>query len=236
MSNFASIPLLPVSPLKLRTVFLLILFLTNCASRIDPDPELIEAIRWYTGEAGTVDDVRARSLLESAAADGDALSMMWLARVYSTGRMTYPADKATAVEIASSVIIEIERLAFAGVGEASFLMGTAYAEGLAVPADPVAAVAWYRRAAAANITLAQHNLGNVHAAGTGVEQSDFEAVRWWLLAAQKGDAIPQFRLAQMYEQGKGVQQDLELAEQWYRESASRGYRNAVIALQRLQSH
>ena len=236
MSNFASIPLLPVSPLKLRTVFLLILFLTNCASRIDPDPKLIEAIRWYTGEAGTVDDVRARSLLESAAADGDALSMMWLARVYSTGRMTYPADKATAVEIASSVIIEIERLAFAGVGEASFLMGTAYAEGLAVPIDPVAAVAWYRKAAAANITLAQHNLGNVHAAGTGVEQSDSEAFRWWLLAAQKGDAIPQFRLAQMYEQGKGVQQDLELAEQWYRESASRGYRNAVIALQRLQSH
>jgi len=236
MSNCASIPLLPVSPLKLCTVFLLILFLTNCASRIDPDPELIEAIRWYTGEAGTVDDVRARSLLESAAADGDALSMMWLARVYSTGRMTYPADKATAVEIASSVIIEVERLALAGVGEASFLMGTAYAEGLAVPVDPVAAVAWYRKAAAENITLAQHNLGNVHAAGTGVEQSDSEAVRWWLLAAEKGDAIPQFRLAQMYEQGKGVQQDLELAEQWYRESASRGYQNAVIALQRLQSH
>ena len=236
MSNCASIPLLPVSPLKLCTVFLLTLFLTNCASRIDPDPELIEAIRWYTGEAGTVDDVRARNLLESAAADGDALSLMWLARVYSTGRMTYPADKAKAVEIASGVIIEVEGLAFAGVGEASFLMGTAYAEGLAVPVDPIAAVAWYRKAAAENITLAQHNLGNVHAAGTGVEQSDSEAVRWWLLAAQKGDAIPQFRLAQMYEQGKGVQQNPALALRWYRESASRGNRNAATALERLQTN
>jgi len=217
-------------------MILISLLMVACANRLAPDPELTDAIRWYTGEAGTIDDARARSLLESAAADGDALSVMWLARVYSTGRMTYPADKARAVELATTVIDEVEELASAGVGEANFLMGTAYAEGLSVEADPIEAVAWYRRAAALDITLAQHNLGNVYATGTGVPQSDSEAVKWWLMAAEKGDAIPQFRLAEMYEQGKGVEKSLAQALTWYQESARRGNRNAAAALKRLQNN
>ncbi len=220
----------------LCSVWLAALLLVACSNTFESDPNLSQAIRWYTGEAGVVDDSKARALLEIAAADGDTLSLMWLARVYSTGRMTYPADKSRAVEIASTVIDDVRRQADAGVGEASFLMGTAYAEGLAVPLDPVVAVSWYRRAAALDITLAQHNLGNVYASGTGVEPSDSEAVRWWLLAAEKGDAIPQFRLAGMYEQGKGINQDLTQALSWYRESARRGNRNAAAALQRLHAN
>jgi TPR repeat protein len=208
--------------------------LAACASKTVIAPELEEAIRWYTGEAGTVDDARARFLLERVAADGDVLAIMWLARVHSTGRMTFPQDKTRAVEIANTVITQVEQLAAEGIGEANFLMGTAYAEGLAVPIDPAQAVAWYRKAAILNVTLAQHNLGNIYASGTGVSQSDTEAVYWWFLAAEKGDAIPQFRLAEMYELGKGVEQDLEQAINWYGESNRRGNRNAAEALERLQ--
>lgn len=208
--------------------------LAACASKAVIAPELEEAIRWYTGEAGTVDDTRARILLERVAADGDVLAIMWLARVYSTGRMTFPQDKTRAAEIASTVITEVEQLAAEGIGEANFLMGTAYAEGLAVPIDPAQAAAWYRKAAVLNVTLAQHNLGNIYASGTGVSQSDTEAVYWWFLAAEKGDAIPQFRLAEMYELGRGVEQDLEQAINWYGESNRRGNRNAAAALERLQ--
>ncbi|NKB32759.1 MAG: hypothetical protein GKR91_06640 [Pseudomonadales bacterium] len=214
-------------------LLLLILTLISCVAIIT-DPDLTEAIRWYTGEAGRVDDVKARNLLERAAADGDALSVMWMARVYSTGRMTFAADKPRAIEIADTVIDEVERLANAGVGEANFLMGTAYAEGIGKPLDPVAAVAWYRKAAALENTLAQHNIGNVYASGTGVVQSDAEAINWWLIAAEKGDAIPQLRLGEMYEQGRGVNRDLEQAIYWYRESANRGNTNARQALIRLQ--
>lgn len=221
---------------RLSCMLLIGLFVVACVSRVAPDPALTEAIRWYTGEAGVVDDVRARKLLERAAADEDALSVMWLARVYSTGRMTYPADKAQAIELASTVINAVEKLALAGVGEANFLMGTAYAEGLSVEVDPAAAVTWYRRAAALDITLAQHNLGNVYAAGSGVPQSDSEAVRWWRIAAEKGDAITQYRLAQMYELGKGVEQNLTQALTWYEESARRGNQNAAAALERLQNN
>ena len=203
---------------------------------VSTDPDLLAAIHWYTGEAGRVDDDRARQLLEQAAADGDPISVMWIARVYSTGRMTFPEDKARAIEIANSVIDEVERLAISSVAEANFLMGTAFAEGLGKPVDPVQAVTWYRRAAAMDNTLAQHNIGNVYASGTGVPQSDSEAVSWWLLAAEKGDAIPQFRLAEMYELGRGVAKDIEQALYWYRESMERGNSNSAAALDRLLSN
>ena len=182
---------------------------------------------------GLVDERRARLLLESAVATGDPLAMMWLARVYSTGRMTFPLDKTKAVSVAKSVILEIESLANEANPEAMFLMGTAFAEGLAKPIDPELAVWWYRKAAQLGNTLAIHNLGNVYLAGTGVPQSDEQAVKWWLKAAEKGDAIPQFRLGNMYEEGRGVERNLEQAANWYSQSASRGNKSAAAALTRL---
>ncbi|MFN3163920.1 MAG: tetratricopeptide repeat protein [Pseudohongiellaceae bacterium] len=198
------------------------------------DPHLEQAIDLYLGTSGTVNDPLAREHLEQAQLNGDALSVMWLARVYSTGRMTYPADKSRAREIANSIITAVEARAESGEAEAEFLMGTAFAEGLGKPVDPEQAVAWYRRAAGQGHILAQHNLGNVSFSGNGVPQSDERAVYWWTLAAEQGDAIPQFRLGQMYEQGRGVEQDLEQAIAWYQDSARRGNSNARAALARLR--
>mgnify|MGYP003657927163 CR=1 FL=1 len=207
--------------------------LIACASSNPLDPQLEEAIRWYTGETGSVDDERARILLESAASDNDPLSRMWVARVYSTGRMTFPADKALAVQIAASVITQVEVLAEAGNAEAMFLMGTAYAEGLAKSQDPITALTWYRRAADQQHVLAQHNIGNAYSSGTGVEASNEMAAYWWQLAAQQGDAVVQYRLAQLFEQGLGVPQDMSVALRWYADSARRGNDNAKQALTRL---
>lgn len=198
------------------------------------DPALEQAIDLYLGTSGTVDDARARERLEQAQLNGDALSVMWLARVYSTGRMTYPADQQRARNIASSIIAAVEARAESGEAEAEFLMGTAFAEGLGKPMDPERAVVWYRRAADRGHVLAQHNLGNAYFSGTGVPQSDEQAVYWWTLAADAGDAIPQFRLGQMYEQGRGVERNIEQALAWYQESASRGNANARAALERLE--
>lgn len=205
-----------------------------CSNHSATDPYLLEAIRWYTGEAGFVNDKKAKKMLERAAKDGDALSIMWLARVHSTGRMSYQTDKAKAIMLANSVIDKIERLARDGNPEANFLIGTAYAEGLGKLPDAPEALRWYKRAASMDVTLAQHNIGNVYASGNGVAQSDEQAARWWLLAAKKGDAIPQLRLGEIFEQGRGVKQDLITAMHWYRESASRGNTKAAAALRRLE--
>ncbi len=217
--------------------FVISIALTACVSlSSEPDPNLLEAIRWYTGEAGEIDDKRARELLLHSVEKEHPVSVMWLARVYSTGRMGFSADKPRAVQLAASVIHEIENAANSGVIEAMFLMGTAYAEGLGKPVDPALAVSWYRLAAEQGNTLAQHNMGNVYSAGVGVKQSDTLAVYWWELAAAQGDAIPQFRLGEMYEQGRGVEQDIEAALRWYEDSAQRGFANAAAALRRIQNH
>ena len=60
------------------------------------DPRVLEAIGWYTGTAGRVDDAKARALIDAAATDGDVLARMWLARAWSRGRLGYPRDEARA--------------------------------------------------------------------------------------------------------------------------------------------
>ena len=221
---------------RLLLFILLLGSFSSCASNLASgvDPNLIASIRWYTGEAGVVDDDRAKQLLGMAAADGDALSTMWVARVYSTGRMGYPADKPYAQSLAALVIADVEALAGAGVSEAQFLMGTAFAEALGKDRDDGAAAEWYRRAADNGHVLAAHNMGNIHYSGTGVEQDDALAVYWWMQSAKAGDAIPQFRLGQMYEQGRGVEESPERAKFWYQESARRGNGNARDALDRFR--
>ncbi len=220
---------------RLLFFILVVSSFSSCASQVGPiiDPNLIVSILWYSGEAGTVDDEKARKLLVTAAADGDSLSTMWIARVYSTGRMGYPVDKLHAQALATLVIADVEALAAAGVGEAQFLMGTAFAEALGRTRDDRLAAEWYLRAAEAGHVLAAHNMGNIHFSGTGVVQDDALAVRWWMQAAQAGDAIPQFRLGEMYEHGRGVEENLESAKLWYRESARRGNSNARDALKRI---
>jgi TPR repeat protein len=197
------------------------------------DPRLTEAIAWYTGTAGRVDDGRAHALLLEAVADDDPVSVMWLARCHSRGRMRVERDAAKAHALASRVSGEIARLADADVAEAVFLMGTAYDEGLGVPVDPLRAAAWFHRAADLGHLLAQHNLGNAYADGRGVSQSDAMAIYWWRRPAEAGDAIPQFRLARMYEDGRGAPKDSQRALQWYRRSAERGHAPAREALTRL---
>lgn len=200
----------------------------------DPmDPLLVEVIGFYTGSGGQMDDARAHELLLEAAADGDTLSRMWLARVYSRGRMLFERDDQRARQIAAGVIDEVRRLAGGDHHEAAFLMGTAYAEGLGVEENQELAMAWYYRAADLGNMLAQHNLGNAYHEGSNAPQDLGIAAYWFHRAAEQGDALPMFWLGQFYERGEGVGQDREKALHWYRESAKRGRADAQEALDRL---
>ncbi|MGE0360760.1 MAG: tetratricopeptide repeat protein [Vicinamibacterales bacterium] len=200
------------------------------------DLRLVEAIGWYTGARGVVDDARARTLIETAAFEGNVLARMWLARLYSRGRAGYPRDDARARAIAEPLVEAVRRQAMAGTVEAVFLMGTAYDEGLGVAEDAAAAFAWFSKAGAAGHTLAEHNLGNAYAAGRGVAADPALAVEWWLKAAAKGDAVPQLRLGEAYEAGRGVARSLDEARRWYGEAATRGNAVAAAALKRLTPH
>lgn len=210
---------------------------------VEPSAELLEAVDWYTGVAGRVDDDRARALLERAAGSADArpdddapanaLAFMWLARVHSRGRMGFARDDEKARRLAGTVIGAVEASALAGVLEAVFLMGTAYDEGLGKPVDPALAARWHRRAAERGHVLGAHNLGNAYSEGRGVPLNPTQAVAWWTQAADKGDAITQLRLGEAHEAGRGTPLDLEAAADWYRRAADAGNAQAAEALERL---
>lgn len=212
------------------------IFASNQVLSAQPSAALTEAIAWYTGTVGHIDDARAQTLLLEAVKADDPLARMWLARCHSRGRMGFAADRQKARALATAQIATIEELAAAGVLEAVFLMATAFDEGLGRDEDPAVAAEWLRRAAARGHTLAQHNLGNAHAAGRGVEQSDRLAVEWWLKAAAVGDAIPQLRLGEAFEAGRGVPRDPAAARHWYGEAARRGNAAAQAALKRLREY
>ena len=222
--------------MKVFVPALLLMVIAGCASEpsaSDVEAQLQEAIRWYTGEAGHVDDLKAKTMLLEAAESGHPLPTMWLARCYSRGRMLFDEDSTQAQTLARATLNAIRNLAGEGSVEATFLLGTVYAEGLGVPVDAEAAAHWYHKAGERDHVLAQHNLGNVYFAGDGVPQNDSAAVRWWREAADKGDAIAQYRLGYMYEEGRGVPRDVLKAAGWYRDAAERGERRAVEALARL---
>lgn len=199
-----------------------------------PDPRLLEAVDWYTGVAGQVDDRRARDLLQQVLDETDsALASMWLARCHARGRMGFEENRPVADALAASVVQEVRELAQTGEPEAQFLLGSAHAEGLGVEANPVEAVDWYRTAAGAGHVLAMHNLGNAYAAGEGVEADPAVAVFWWRRAAEAGDAVTQLRLGEAYEEGRGVERSVEEARAWYARASRRGNAEARAALARL---
>jgi TPR repeat protein len=119
-------------------VALVVLLAPTAAAQPPTDARVIEAIGWYTGTAGRVDDPRARGLIEAAATSGDVLARMWLARAWSRGRLGYPRDDGKARAIAEQLVGAVRRQADLGVVEALFLMGTAHDEGLGVAEDPAA--------------------------------------------------------------------------------------------------
>jgi TPR repeat protein len=218
---------------RLVTGVVLLIAAAVAGAQPGADARVVEAIGWYTGVAGRVDDPKARALIDAAAADGDVLARMWIARAYSRGRLGYPRDHGKAQAIASLLVDAVRRQAAQGSREAVFLMGTACDEGLGVAEDPAQALEWFRKAAAEGHTLAEHNLGNAYAAGRGVAKDDAAAVTWWQKAAVKGDAVPQLRLGEAYEQGRGVPADLAAAKRWYADAAARGNAAAAAALGRL---
>ena len=204
------------------------------SAQTQADPRLLEAIDWYTGTAGHVDDARAKALLEEVSADEeDSLARMWIARVLSRGRMGFERDEERARTIGAAVIAEVRTLAALGDVEAAFLMGTAYDEGLGFDVDDLEAMRWYRRAAHRGHVLATHNVGNMHRDGRGVDVDHAAAAMWWLRAARAGDVIPALRLGEAYEAGRGVPANLAHARSWYEKAAAAGNATAAEALTRL---
>ena len=88
--------------------------------------------------------------------------------------------------------------------------------------DRVAAVKWFRKAAAQEHADAQLFLGHCYIDGEGVEQNFSLAATWVTKAADQGYSDAQGLLGKLYQDGKGVEQNDALAVAWWKKAAVGG--------------
>ena len=87
--------------------------------------------------------------------------------------------------------------------------------------DLVAAVKWFRKAAAQEHARAQYNISNGYANGEGMEQNSELAATWLSKAAAQGHVGAQSNLGSCYAEGRGVEQNDALAVAWWEKAAVR---------------
>ena len=185
------------------------------------DPRLVEAIGWYTGTRGLVDDAKARLLIETDGvrrqragphvAGADVLAR---ADGLSARRGQGQGDRRATDRRGAAA--GGGRHGRGGVpdGHAPTTRASAWprtrrwpSPGSARPRRP--ATRWPSTTSATPTPL-----------GAGVAADPVQAVEWWLKAAAKGDAVPQLRLGEAYEAGRGVAKNLDEARRWYAEAAT----------------
>ncbi|MBI1928182.1 sel1 repeat family protein [Candidatus Poribacteria bacterium] len=184
---------------------------------------LQQAIGFYNGTAGKVDDEKAKALFIEAGSTGDPLAMMWLALCHYIGLCNFPENVERGQQLAKEAIEEIQCLAKQSDPDAALLLGIAYEYGLAVSQDAAQAVSWYRQAAEKGDASAMFNLGWMYDNGKGVPQDVAQAVSWYRQAAEKGNASAMNNLGVMYQHGEGVPQDDGQALFWYGKAAEKGH-------------
>ncbi len=197
------------------------------------DPRVVEAIGWYTGVAGRVDDAKARALIDAAATDGDVLARMWVARAYSRGRLGYPRDEAKARAIATLLVDAVRRQAGQGSIEAVFLMGTACDEGLGVREHPP------RRSSGS--TRPPRRVIRWPSTTSATPTRPAAAWRPTPPLPSRGGPRPPSRATpcrrcawvRRTSRARAWRVDLAAARRWYGEAAARGNAAATAALQRL---
>lgn len=94
---------------------------------------------------------------------------------------------------------------------------------------------WFRKAAEHGNISAFLQVGYAYHTANGTEKNQKLAYEWFLKAAEAGDRIGQYKLGVFYQKGIYVSKDLEKARYWYGLSAKQDYKDAIKALERLNS-
>jgi len=142
------------------------------------------------------DYVKALSLFQEAASNGDVKAALAVADMYEGG-LGVPVDY---VQSAAWC----RRAAQGGYAPAQSIMGTLYREGRGVPQNYEKAVYWYRMGAEQGWASAEFGLGNLYYFGRGLPKDVEQATQWLLKSAQHGDPEGQLLVGTLYLTGIGV--------------------------------
>lgn len=189
-----------------------------------------EAISLQTGEAGLVNYARSRELLEEAAAGGDSLADIWIARHLSIGDAGFIPDRDRAQRLALKRIEFVKDQAVAGLPEAEDLLGTAYMLALGVSKDMEFAFAWFRNSAEGEYPNGMYDLAFMYENGYGVAKDDRNAFLWYLRAAEAGVIGAMAKIGWVYQKGIGTTQNYKEALRWYQKAGATGNADAMTNL------
>lgn len=152
--------------------------------------------------------------LEQKAAQGDAEAQFELGvNYYKLGNI------AMAIEL-------YKKAAYQGNAGAEFDLGVMYQQGIGVPKDANAAIAWYDGAAVQGNSNAENNLGLMYEQGDGVPKDATKAAEWLQKSATQGNDEAEVGLGFLYYNGSGVPKDASKAVEWWQKSAAKGNASA----------
>lgn len=173
-----------------------------------------DALRHLNGDGVVRDDVRARALLETAAAEGLAEAMVWLGRLHADGRGG-PQSWTKAREW-------YEKGAAIGNATALAELGIIFLNGRGVARDFVKAREWFERAAAGGNAPAMNHLGLIYQNAQGVAQDYAKAREWFEKGVAGNNNASMNNLGWLYQNGLGVPENAVKAREWYAMAAAAG--------------
>lgn len=122
-----------------------------------------------------------------------------------------------------------------GVPFAFVQLGYMVKHGMGSKVDYKKAVKYYKQAADNDVTNGQYLLGYSYYKGFGIKQNYAEAFRLFSIGESRNHPPSLFMLGLMYEYGVGVDEDMDTALDYYDRSASSGFDQAIVHLERINA-
>lgn len=121
-------------------------------------------------------------------------------------------------------------LAGKGSAAAQALLGQMLLDGFGGPADAVAALGWFRKAAASGEPMALNMVGRCHENGWGVAVDIVAAADWYRRAAEQGGDWGMYNHATRLMLGDAGLVDRPAALAWFRKAAALGHAKSINVL------
>nr|WP_220129671.1 tetratricopeptide repeat protein [Sphingomonas chungangi] len=115
----------------------------------------------------------------------------------------------------------------AGLPEAQAAYGQALLDERGVASDAVAALGWFRRAAAAGDAMGMNMLGRCFEKGWGTTEDRAEATYWYAHAAQAGLDWGMYNYGSALALGAGVEKDEAAALGWFQRAGAMGHAKSI---------
>ena len=200
----------------------------------EPEEESPPTVAWSTrykeaqlflyGSADTPPDFEeAYRLFLEEAADGNALAMYDLGRIFSDGigRNADPEQAQVWYAKALAAFLAVEQQRPNRCAE--YRIGKIYAAGIGTEQDHEAAAEWLTRSAEQNYAYAQYSLAKLYSEGKGVPQNHKTALHLYEQSAAKGFPYAAWELGKLYRDGVGCRPDEKQSARYFA-TALRGFK------------